>query len=361
MNNRELSKRILEKVETKIAISNFQKEKKDMKNYRILKMVAMFTIVIGLTAGMVYAGNIIYENVFKKPKKIENFIEELKVSDEELNKIITEEEAKNKAKEEIKKFGFNIQDSDIQQIELSKDPNYDLITYNIMASNNLTIGINAIDGKINNFYFEPNYTLEEKEKFTTTKENIIQEAEKKIKEYGFGDDYKLANVLSNNVDDESKSYMWYITFAKQYDGIFNETQSISITIIPKVNVVTSFNIIDEPFDNNPINISKEEAIKIAKEKDKIINTENYVIKNVEAELAIKRMNGNIYFKENGIENQVQSKELEDGTIYHYNTYKLNGKARKVFVVKISYEDKPVNQIREYYIDSTTGEVIGGKI
>ena len=95
MNNRELSKRILEKVETKIAISNFQKEKKDMKNYRILKMVAMFTIVIGLTAGMVYAGNIIYENVFKKPKKIENFIEELKVSDEELNKIITEEEAKN--------------------------------------------------------------------------------------------------------------------------------------------------------------------------------------------------------------------------------------------------------------------------
>ena len=38
--------------------------------------------------------------------------------------------------------------------------------------------------------------------------------------------------------DENKAYMWYITFAKEYDGIFNEYQSVNMTIIPKINKVT---------------------------------------------------------------------------------------------------------------------------
>ena len=52
--------------------------------------------------------------------------------------------------------------------------------------------------------------------------------------------------------------------------------------------------------------------------------------------------------------------LEDGTEYSYNTYKMNGKARKVYTVEFSYEDKPFNQTRTYYIDTTTGEVVGGE-
>ena len=39
---------------------------------------------------------------------------------------------------------------------------------------------------------------------------------------------------------------------------------------------------------------------------------------------------------------------------------MNGKARKVYTVEFSYEGRPFNQTRTYYVDTTTGEVVGGE-
>ena len=104
----------------------------------------------------------------------------------------------------------------------------------------------------------------------------------------------------------------------------------------------------------------EEAVDIAREKDKIINTENYEEVSVKADLAIKRINPEVYLKENGLSRGNETTILEDGTEYSYYTYKMNGRARKVYTVKFSYKDKPFNQTRTYYIDVTTGEVVGGE-
>ena len=93
MKDNNLNKRILKKVETKIAISNFEKEDTNMTKSKILKMVATFVLTIGITTSLVYAGSKVYEKIFKEPEKIENFIEELKVSEEDLKNIITEQEA----------------------------------------------------------------------------------------------------------------------------------------------------------------------------------------------------------------------------------------------------------------------------
>lgn len=55
--NNNLNSKILEKVQTKIAISNFEeKEKFSMPNNKILKTVAGLVLVLGITCGAVYAG-----------------------------------------------------------------------------------------------------------------------------------------------------------------------------------------------------------------------------------------------------------------------------------------------------------------
>ena len=361
MNNRELNKKILEKVKLKVAISNFEKEERPMSKQKILKMVATFVIAIGLAAGITYAGTAIYENVFTNPEKIENYIDELKVNEEELSKIISEKEAINKAVEQLKRYKIDLRTNDIENIELQKAPNYDEITYVITANEHDDFFVNANTGNLNHFQIEDGLSLEEVEKCTSNREDMIEQARIKLKEYGYDEsEYKLSYVSSNDGNDEEKSYMWYISFSKEYDGIFNRYQSISMTIIPKINKVTTFSINDEPFENNEIKISMEEAVEIAKEKDKVINSENYAQKGVDSKLEIVRVNPEVYLKENGLENGNETATLEDGTIYSYNTYKMNGRVRKAYVISISYENRPFGIPRTYYVDCTTGEVIGGE-
>ena len=332
-----------------------------MSKQKILKMVATFVIAIGLAAGITYAGTAIYENVFTKPEKIENYIDELKVNEEELSKIISEEEAINKAVEQLKRYKIDLRTNDIENIELQKAPNYDEITYVITANEHDDFFVNANTGNLNHFQIEDGLSLEEVEKCTSNREDMIEQARIKLKEYGYDEsEYKLSYVSSNDGNDEEKSYMWYISFSKEYDGIFNRYQSISMTIIPKINKVTTFSINDEPFENNEIKISMEEAVEIAKEKDKVINSENYAQKGVDSKLEIVRVNPELYLKENGLENGNETTTLEDGTIYSYNTYKMNGRVRKAYVISISYENRPFGIPRTYYVDCTTGEVIGGE-
>ena len=359
MSNKELNKKILENVKIKIAISNFDEEEKPMSKQKILKMVAMFAIVIGLTASVTYAGSVIYEKIFKEPEKIENYIDELKVNEEELSKIISEEEAINKAVEQLKRYKIDLNTNDIENIELQKDLNYDTITYVISTKNKDNFFVDANSGDLRIFYIDDGLSLEEVEKCTSSREDILEQAKIKMKEYGYGDEYKISYVNCNNSDDEEKAYMWYITFAKEYDGIFNEYQSVTMTIIPKINKVTQLSIENETFDNNPIEISEEEAIKIAKEKDKVINTENYIQSDIESKLAIVRVNPEVYLKENNLKNGNETITLEDGSTYSYNTYKMNGRVRKAYAISISYENRPFDIPRTYYVDCTTGEVIGG--
>ena len=361
MANKDFDDKILENVKLKIAISNFEKEEKPMSKQKVLKMVAMFIVIIGLLASVTYAGSVIYEKIFKEPEKIENYIEELKVTKEDLEKVITKEEAINKAKEELKRYKIDLDVKKIASIELQKNPNYDEITYVIKLSKTDQFFIDARTGALNNFYVDEGLSLEELEKCTSTREDVLEQAKLKLKEYGYDEnEYKISYVSSNNGIDENKSYLWYIWFSKEYDGVFNEYQSISMTIIPKINMVQSLSISDEPFDNNEIKITMEEAVEIAKQRDKIINSENYIQKGVDAKLRIVRVNPEVYLKENGLENGNKVVTLEDGTTYHYYEYKMNGRVRKAYKVTISYENRPLGLTRTYYVDVTTGEVIGGE-
>ena len=361
MANKDFDDKILENVKLKIAISNFEKEEKPMSKQKVFKMVAMFIVIIGLLASATYAGSVIYEKIFKEPEKIENYIDELKVTDEDLANVISKEEAVNKAKEELKRYKIDLDVNKIQSVELEKNPNYDEITYIISLSKTEQFFIDARTGVLNYFCVDEFLSLEELEKCTSTREDVLEQAKLKLKEYGYDEnEYKISYVNSNNGDDENNSYFWYIWFSKEYDGVFNEYQSISMTFIPKINKVHSLSISDEPFENNEIKITMEQAIDIAKEKDKVINTENYIQKGVDAKLDIVRVNPEVYLKGNGLENGNKVATLEDGSTYSYYEYKMNGRVRKAYKVTISYENRPLGLTRTYYVDVTTGEVIGGE-
>ena len=75
MKNEVLIQNVQKRVRRKIAISNFEKEETRMIKNRRGKMVATFMLAIGLTASVVFAGTMVYEKVFKEPKKYETYEE----------------------------------------------------------------------------------------------------------------------------------------------------------------------------------------------------------------------------------------------------------------------------------------------
>ena len=348
-------------------VSNITKEEKNhMNKNKLLKMVATFIISIGITAGVVYAGSIVYEKIFKAPEEIENYIENIEINEEDLKNIISEEEAKKIAVEGIKRFGIEFSEKDITNISLYKAaPNIYSLEYAITVSNGeIYVSVDALTGNFTSFHIgniDTRFTGHQlMEEYATTKENVIDAVKEKKKEYGFGDEYELVELTNGTGDDEKKSGFWYATFAKKYDAIINKYQSISISIIPTINYVYLVNIQDVAFENNPIVITEKDAIKIAKKVDKEVNTEKYKIDKITANLSIEYMNGEVYLKENGMEDGDKTITLEDGTTLQYNIYRDSQEIRKVYVVEISYKNRPDERPRKYYVDTTTGEIVGGE-
>lgn len=352
----------LQKILSKIT----NEKRNNMNKNKLLKMVATFIIVIGITAGVVYAGSIVYEKVFKEPEKIENYIEKIEINEEDLKNIISEEEAKRKAIQGIKRFGIEVSEEDITNIFLDKSmPNIYSLLYTITISDGeMYIDIDALTGEFTGFNIsniDTKFTGHQlMEEYATTKENVIDAVKEKKQEYGFGDEYELVELSNGTENDEEKSGFWYASFAKKYDGIVNKYQSVSIAIIPTINYVYLVNIQDVAFENNPIVINEKEAIKIAKKVDKKINTEKYKTDKITASLSIEYMNGEVYLKENGMDDGERTITLEDGSILQYNVYKASQEIRKVYVVEVSYKNRPDERPRKYYVDATTGEIVGGE-
>ena len=128
-------------------------------------------------------------------------------------KIISKQEALEKAKEEIKRYGLELNQN--PDIEILKAPNYDEISY-VIKSGRLEVNINALTGKLTGFYQNSDNKEKQLEKYHSTKEKIVEVAKEKMKEYGFGSEYEICYISNNNSDDEEKAYLWYIWFAKKY-------------------------------------------------------------------------------------------------------------------------------------------------
>ncbi len=346
----------------KIAVSKFEEEEHTMPKRNLLKMVATFVLTIGMTFGLVYAGNVVYEKIWKEPEAYKISQE---ITEEEKAQCISETEAEEIAKAYLKKIGYT--DESIGSIGLYKES---LSQENVwsMGSELGTIRIDANTGKLKSVSMPVregsipyNYGINREEA-----RKVAYELLEKYKPIGETGEYELVSLKRNAGKDE-EAYIWYAEFYKKYGDLYNASERIRVGWIPTSNILYCLDIEQNSYENNEEKISKEEATQIAKEKDEQIETTRE-IQEVKAEIRIKQMNEEVYLREKLKEDygniMLNMEKTEDG-IYRYKEdavfYKTEERVRKVWCVVITYNPEESGYLPAftYYVDSTTGEIIGG--
>ena len=337
-------------------------------HHSTLKKVASFLIIIFATTGIVYAASVVYENyeknIWKEPQKVTG-----KNADSNDNQnttkqnIMSEDEARKKGQEILNKFGY--ENDKIKTIKLEGNPeNYDLTWY-IETEQNILVDFNANSEQtfsiVNN-----NVLSNDKTKYRTTKVEAEKTAKELAQKYGYNTEHYSCVEVTSNLISNNDAYIWNVAFFKEYDGIKNPYERIEISFIPQINEILCFTFIDKKFENNPIEITEDKAKEIAlKEEQK--NAVKYEVKDIETKLKIQSMNGYAYFRTNDYD---QLHEQTSSTEYLYENkvfYRTEVRIRKIWLVTIIYNIpnkfdgsyNPNDERVSYFVDVTTGEVIGG--
>ena len=356
---------MIEKSRMKIAISNLETEELKRPKRNLSKLVATFILTIGTTAGLVYAGSAVYEKIWKEPTSYQIT---QGITEEEKAQCISEQEAEKIGNEYLKKVGFS--DETIQNITLEKDWKEQENNW-YMNSQKASF---VIDGKTGNIKSATiptrSYTIPENYGITRQEaKKVAYELLEKYKPENSQGTYELLS-LKGNGNSEADSYIWYAEFYKKYDDLINPAEKVFIGWIPTINSLYCLDIDNYAYENNEQVISKEEAMEIAKNKDKEINPDGQ-IKTVQADTKIEQMNESVFLREkygeeyeSGKWNKEKIREnvykIKDDAVF----YKTEERVRKVWRVVIEYDKSQTdNSLRyyAYYVDATTGEIIGGEI
>ena len=379
--------KIFEKVKMKIAISNVKEEDIVMNKNKVNigKSIGIAACTLLATTGVVFAGSKVIETVFKEPKKYESFnevIEEIQaqypteITEEEKEKAVDMEQAFIEANKFLNKFGYENQEFATKELKKNYVLGAELVYYfttNQNLNKGIHVAINAENGRCVGF---TDKDLESKNIISDpiSKEDAINKANEIYKLFGLEEnEYKLKLVEGGpdvKYDGENPN-TYYMTYCKTYDGAFNYFERFQIFFGFKDGKVLVYQvgIANEniEFKNNPIEITKEDAKKIALEEDKKLtdNEIDFIVTNLE----IRQINSWIYLLEQngGKYPELVQEQQEDGRIVSYNQYRtVENVARKVWNVNIHYKkgepdpenDKKYNT-KSIFVDVTTGEVIGG--
>lgn len=368
MIDKELQNRAIEKARMKMAISNFEKEdiKMNKPKRNLSKMVATFVLALGVTSGLVYATSTVIDKIWKEPEK---YVINQEITEEEKNKCITEEKAEEIGNTYLKQIGFD--NEIITSLNLTKTF---IENDNIwrMHSKKVSITIDGISGEIKDVQI-PTWEYKIPYNYGITRieaRKVATELLEKYKPQNETGEYQLVK-LTRNMETDEASYIWYADFYKKYDNLLNPHESVHIGWIPTINGLYSLSFENCNYENNEENITKEQAIEIATQKDKQIEKEK-AIKETKAEIKIEQMNENVYLRENFKEDFEKKGILMNYEKSEDNKYKLKDNAvgykteervRKVWVVVIKYDVAESTRVKEfsYFIDCTTGEIIGGSV
>lgn len=367
MENNKIIENIKRKAQMKIAISNFEKEEENMNvpKKNILKFVATFIMSIGITSGIVFGGISAYEKIWKEPQEYK-FQKDITKEDNE--NCISEEEAKNIGISYLTKIGY-INDN-MNSIKLTQGKTTETIIWNLNVGN-LSMTIDGLTGKIRSINI-PSWANDLSKAKGITVEEARRTAKELLRKYtteNANGEYELLSLKGNDEKPEN-SYIWYAEFYKMYDGLVNPKERVLIGFIPTINELYCLEITDIPYENNEQIITKDEAIKIALEKDKQFE-DNSKVKNIIAQIKIEPVNPSVYLREkygkeyeSGILNKEKISEnsykIKDNVVY----CKTEERVRKVWRVNLEY-NVSINskdlRYYTYYIDATTGEIIGGEL
>ena len=317
-------KKAVEKAIEKAQYNNEKNKIFLMSNVR--NMVASFAIGIIMLSGVTYAGVKLYENIWKKPK--ETNINEFLINNNDKNALLDETTLINLAIEEFKRIGYN--NIKVESSEYIKNPySNDILSFQVFAYNetdkNLSIVLNATTGKFISFGTDLDL---QPQNYRDNRYNIEKKAKEIYIELGYEElEYELVDLVGNYLNDEQKSWFWIATFAKKYNNVVNKYEEISISFIPQINKVIILQEVNCDFENNDIVLTKDEAIEIAKNKEKELYQS---IDNIEIDckLDIEKMNSTIYMIENNIQSNFNSKNEKDET---YTKVALKGAAGSLVI------------------------------
>lgn len=329
-----------------------------------------------------------YEKVWKEPKKFNSYEEYVEfnksnsinvdapLTNEEKALIITKEEAKQKAKEILEIYEYK--NPYIGNPVLHKNwVEFADIVYVVKVNNAITIYIDAINGNIVGFYDESLFfneiTIDE-----ITEEKAIDIAKDLYKKTGFNEnEYKLVSISTGQHYHSSVGrIIWSAKFLRISDEkVLNKYDNVYVSFIVSndkvhIYVINTRNSLKNNLEDHPIIITQEKAIEIAKQQDRKIEKEE--IEYINARLELNQVNGFVWLQE-------KSNGEEDGHEYHtimpdgensniatavtYPVYYYEKPIiRKTYLVEIKYKNKLEDKHalgRVYYVDVTTGEIIGG--
>lgn len=358
------------KIRLKIAISKIKEENDivmENKTKGIFKTVATALAGIMLSTGVVFAGTMVYENIWKTPEKIQlssgEFEEITKITEESKKENMSEEKAKEIAIKKLNEIGFN---SNIVGTNHYKEYDSNKIWYRFDTEDNYEI---SIDGQTGEFFDIWNNNKNNQDiNVTITEEEAKEIANKYYKLFGFKEgEYEISKVWVNNNEGSGKGagFKIDITYNKKYGDIYNPYESISIGIESKNKNFDYFRVENIPFDNNEIIITENEAIKIALKEDEKIETNK--VESTKAKLMVVKMNADAYDRINNKDKHYEAMQTPEFPLEERNYYNIQDRVRKAWVVVITYEDNYGDDIVKrytegeysYFVDATTGEIIGG--
>lgn len=364
----EKSEKIKEIIHTAL-YSNSEKKTKEYNS--IVKIIGTACASIILTVGMVYAANVVSNKVWKQPEK---YVGAINITEEEKEESMPKGEAKVRAKEILKKFGC--ENEKIKTMDLENNAGNYNIAWHIETDKGTAVYLDAKGTKSFDIMIDK-ALLKQTEKFKTTEKKAEQIARELCKKYGYDvEQYKDVKVSGSGqiddgngswINDEKSSGMWNVKFCKEYSEVANRYQSIEIQFIPEVNAIYYFAVEDKNYDNNSVQITEEQAKQKALEAEQKINVK-YKIVNTTVKLGIREMNGDAYKRINDYEQYYEEYHKGDYSTNQIITYRTDTTVRKVWLVTIEYdvqqyvnnnEYSPFDRYYTYYVDATTGEIIGG--
>ena len=278
------------------------------KRYGI-KMIIMLAIGLTAVTGLVYATYKIYSDYISNKYTLSQLREEVPES----VSIITKDEALNKINYYLDVFGEDNVRAD--EIKLVRDMMVGSIYWKY-ENDSKYIQIDSKNGNLVVYNsFEGNKILD-----STTIDDLY-------KKLNLPSDYEMCN-------DNSAGNLRFIDYAKRYGDIYNKYESVKFSI--SNNRIQFVSVLDYPYEDTEILISKERALEIAKEND--IDVE-------EIELSIEILSNRLFDYDNELYEKIDLDNVEEQELNNVN---INSK----MVWKVITKDS-----REYLIDINTGEIV----
>ena len=344
--------------EQKIRRSLDDESKEKFKGLNFIRALGTACAVIVLSTGIVFASYTAYEKIWKKPREYNVDVEKPAIiSEEEKENAVSEEDIKQKAINSLEIFGYP--NEEIKIADLNRNYTDDSNTYyNLFTTTDYNSGKNiTFNGETGEFryfldndfeFFENNLTKISRDMALKSSKEIFDKLNISL------DDYIVENV--NEV-----GYKWNIYYVKSYNEIVDRNNKIQICL-GKINDITKvksiFILTNREAENNDFIITAEEAKNIAISKEKELS--NIEISNVTVKKSIEKMNTFIYCLENNIE--IFSSVKGDDRVRNVWVVEIDhvGGMDNVFKVAEGFDGIKKYADKQYYIDATTGEIIGGK-